>query len=50
MRELLRSKARAAMKRKGYTRLNKPQYGIDPSTGLSGKLNSLFAMRWRDFI
>lgn len=31
MRELLRCKARAAMKRKGYTRLNKPQF--DPMTG-----------------
>ncbi len=26
MRELLRSKARAAMRRAGYTRLNKPTY------------------------
>ncbi len=46
MRELLRSKARAAMKRKGYTRLNKPQF--DPLIG--GKLSSIFAQRCREFI
>lgn len=45
MRELLRGKARAAMKRKGYTRLNKPQF--DPLTG--GRLPSIFAQRWREF-
>lgn len=45
MRELLRSKARAAMKRKGYTRLNKPTR-IMPS----GYGPSIFAHRWREFI
>lgn len=45
MRDLLRSKARAAMKRAGYTRLNKPRY-----TQNGGKLQSLFAQRWREFI
>ena len=49
MRELLRSKARAAMRRKGYTRLNKPRYGIDPNTGLPAKLPSVFTQRWREF-
>lgn len=44
MRELLRSKARAAMVRRGYTRLNKPTY--DP---VMGKCPSIFAMRWREF-
>ena len=46
MRELLRSKARATMTAKGYTRLNKPR--IDPLTG--GQLPSIFAQRWREFI
>ena len=46
MRELLRSKARAAMMANGYTRLNKPR--IDPLTG--GQLPSVFAQYWREFI
>lgn len=45
MRELLRGKARAAMQRKGYTRLNKPRYAPN-----GGKHLSLFAQRWREFI
>lgn len=45
MRELLWSKARAAMRWKGYTRLNKPTY--DP---VMGKCPSIFALRWREFI
>lgn len=45
MRELLRSKARAAMRRKGYTRLNKPRY--DP---IMGHMPSIFAQYWREFI
>ena len=44
MRELLRSKARAAMRRAGYTRLNKPRYAPN-----GGKLPSVFAQRWREF-
>lgn len=44
MRELLRSKARAAMRRPGYTRLNKPTRTIQ------GCGPSLFAQRWREFI
>lgn len=44
MRELLRSKARAAMQRAGYTRLNKPTY--DP---IMGKCPSVFAQQWREF-
>lgn len=49
MRELLRSKARAAMTAKGYTRLNKPGYGIDPKTGQPVKIPSIFAQYWRKF-
>lgn len=45
MRELLRSKARAAMRRAGYIRLNKPR----PAPN-GGKLPSIFAQRWWDFI
>lgn len=44
MRELLRGKARAAMKRKGYTRLNKPRHAPN-----GGRLQSIFAQRWREF-
>ena len=43
MRELLRSKARAAMQRAGYTRLNKPTYNQQ------GRGPSVFAQRWREF-
>ena len=43
MRELLRSKARAAMHRGGYTRLNKP------TRTMQGYGPSLFAMRWEEF-
>ena len=42
-RELLRSKARAAMQRAGYTRLNKPTYNQH------GRCPSVFAQRWREF-
>lgn len=45
MRELLRSKARAAMKQAGYTKLNKPRYAPN-----GNKLSSLFAQRWREFV
>ena len=45
MRELLRAKARAAMQRRGYTRMNKPQF--DP---IMGRMPSIFAQRWREFI
>lgn len=38
MRELLRSKARAAMQRAGYTRLNKHRYELN-----GRKLPSVFA-------
>ena len=44
MRELLRSKARAAMQRVGYTRLNKP------TRTMQGYGPSLFAQQWREFI
>lgn len=44
MRELLRSKARAAMKRAGYTKLNKR---IVSGTAI---YPSIFAQRWREFI
>lgn len=43
MRELLRIKARAAMRRAGYTRLNKPTHTMQ------GYGPSLFAHRWREF-
>lgn len=43
MRELLRSKAQAAMQRAGYTRLNKPTYNQQ------GRGPSVFAQRWREF-
>ncbi len=43
MRELLQSKARAAMQRAGYTRLNKPTYNQQ------GRGPSVFAQRWREF-
>lgn len=43
MRELLRSKARAAMQRAAYTRLNKP------TRTMQGYGPSLFAMRWMEF-
>lgn len=36
--------ARAAMKRKGYTRLNKP------TIATNGYGPSIFAQRWREFI
>jgi len=45
MRELLRAKARAAMQKAGYIRLNKPRY-----TPEGGHLSSVFALRWREFI
>lgn len=44
MRELLRSKARAAMQRAGYTRINKQ---IVSGTAI---YPSIFAQRWRNFI
>lgn len=44
MRELLRSKSRAAMKWAGYTRLNKP------TRTMQGYGPSIFAKRWREFI
>lgn len=44
MRELLRSKARAAMRRAGYTRLNKQ---IVSGTAI---YPSIFARRWREYI
>lgn len=44
MRELLNSKACAAMTANGYTQLNKPRY-----TPNGGKLPSIFAQRWREF-
>lgn len=44
MREILRSKARAAMQRAVYARLNKPCYAPN-----GGKLSSVFAQRWREF-
>ena len=43
MRELLRSKARAAMQRAGYARLNKP------TRTMQGYGPSIFAQRWRAF-
>ena len=43
MRELLRSEARAAMHRAGYTRLNRPTYHQQ------GRGPSVFAQRWREF-
>lgn len=45
MRELLRDKARAAMRRKGCTWLNKPRYAPN-----GRKLPSIFAQSWREFI
>jgi len=45
MRDLLRAKARAAMQKAGYIRLNKPRY-----TPEGGHLSSVFALRWREFI
>ena len=44
MRELLRAKARAAMQKAGYIRLNKPRYTPE------GGHFSVFALRWREFI
>ena len=41
MRELLRSKARAAMRRAGYTQLNKPTYNQQ------GRGPNVFAQRLR---
>lgn len=43
-RELLRSKARAAMRRAGYTQMNKR---IISGTAV---YPSIFAQRWREFI
>ena len=43
MRELLRSKARAAMWKKGYTHLNKR------TRTMQGYGPSIFAQRWREF-
>jgi len=43
MRGLLRSKARAAMRRAGYTPLNKPTYNQQ------GRGPSIFAQRWLEF-
>lgn len=43
MRELLRSKARAAMRYAGYTKLN------NPTRTMQGYGPSLFAQRWRKF-
>lgn len=44
MRELLRSKARANMLRKGYIRINKP------TRTMQGYGPSIFAQQWREFI
>lgn len=44
MRELLRSKSRATMRRAGYTRLNKPTRIYPVGYG-----PSIFAQRWREF-
>lgn len=44
MRELLRSKARAAIRRLGYTRLNKP------TRTMQGYGPSIFAQWWQEFI
>lgn len=50
MRELLRSKARAAMERAGIDHLNKRPLGIDPMTGHINRYKSKFASNWRKFV
>lgn len=47
MRELLRAKARAKMRKKGIVHMNKPRYGV--RSGMVMKLPSYFADHWREF-
>lgn len=49
MRQLLRSKARAAMERRGIQHMNKPRWTISRKTGMPQRVPSIFAERWREF-
>lgn len=44
MRKILRNKARAAMRRAGYTKINKPRRAPN-----GAELPSFFALNWRRF-
>lgn len=48
MRKLLRSMARANMKRAGIQKMNKPRYMV--KNGMLVKMPSYFAANWRDWI
>lgn len=47
MRELLRAKARANMKKKGIVHMNKPRFAF--RNGMPTKLPSFFAENWRAY-
>lgn len=48
MRSLLRNKARAAMRKKGICRMNKPRFAF--RNGQIMTLPSFFAEHWREYV
>lgn len=48
-RKLLRSKARAAMQRKGFARINKRPIGYDPTIRQWVGYPRFLSCKWRDF-